>query len=159
VIELISCRTWWPIFFWAVQSMLLTANIIFSDIDGAEQLSSKAFRLLCAWALMNAGAEHRASRATTISSIATTSRTTSATRIRATPELPTTRLCPSDCRHLPLHLEGGQRRVCWLCRFASKQRGEQGSANLPKSRWYCGSCDKPLCINEERNCFFEFHTS
>jgi hypothetical protein len=23
----------------------------------------------------------------------------------------------------------------------------------------CGSCDKPLCMNEERNCFYEFPTS
>jgi hypothetical protein len=79
--------------------------------------------------------------------------------MRTTPQLPAARLCPSDCGHLPVRLERGQRRVCWWCRFTSKQRGEQGSAYLPKSQWYCRSCDKPLCMTDERNCFFDFHTS
>jgi hypothetical protein len=154
-IQLVSARTWWPMFFWALQSMIINARIIYSDHPDAPELSHKEFRLRCAWALINAAVSipSRSTRASTTTSRAGSSE--SGPVVTAATQLPLDRICASGCGHLPSLLEGG-RLVCWLCRF--KQRGEGHSSNLPKTRWVCGACEKPFCMTDQRNCFREFHT-
>ena len=69
--------------------------------------------------------------------------------------LPLGRSC--DCGHFLTHLEGGKRLGCWLCHWKERVNPTKDTKLLPKTRWACSKCEKPLCLNDERNCFTEFH--
>ena len=50
--------------------------------------------------------------------------------------------------HLPLVLENGNRRRCFLCKMIKIDR---------KAGFECTVCNVGLCINKERNCFLSYH--
>jgi hypothetical protein len=56
-IQHISWRTWWPLFFYAMVTMITNAYIIYCDIPEVPKLGHKAFRLTCAWGLILAPTE------------------------------------------------------------------------------------------------------
>ena len=43
--QLISDRVWWPMVFFAFDTMITNAYIIFSDIEGTPVMTHKEFRL------------------------------------------------------------------------------------------------------------------
>jgi hypothetical protein len=47
-IQLICWRTWWPLFFYAMDTMITNTYIIYCDIPEVPKLSHKAFCLSCA---------------------------------------------------------------------------------------------------------------
>jgi hypothetical protein len=150
-LQLISWRTWWPMLFWAYDTMVGNAFIIFKSMPQTPELEHKQFRLQCAWGLINAwgGPKNKKTRCQE-----TPPRPApGGTELKGT-ELPPGRV--TDTSHFPQHLGEGQRGVCWLCRW--KEKGKGSSQNLPKTCWVCVKCDKPLCQKEERNCFVEFHS-
>jgi hypothetical protein len=53
--------------------------------------------------------------------------------------------------HSPVYVE--ETRTCWLCRLKWGPECEE----LPETNWACERCETPLCLNEERNCYREFH--
>lgn len=144
--QLTSFRTWWPMLFWVFDTMVTNAYFIFRDMPQTPPMTHKEFRLQAAWGLILAKTESKTRRTQPDSQQST--RPT----VREDTSLPAGRRC--DCGHLPVYSEG-QRRVCWLCRW--KNRGEGKSEFLPKSHWVCSTCDLPLCMTSERNCFTEFH--
>ena len=55
--QLTSFRTWWPIHFWAYDTIITNAYIIFKDMpQSPDAITYKEFRLQCAWGLILAGA-------------------------------------------------------------------------------------------------------
>jgi hypothetical protein len=138
-----SRRTWWPILFWALDTMVTNAYIIFCDVEGVPKLSHKEFRLQCAWPLIYSGPAPKVS----------TSNRPAARNVKSSTELPLERLEPHG--HLPVHSE--TKKACWLCRW--KRRDEGASKNLPQTRWTCKKCEISLCLSGERNCFEEYHES
>ena len=53
-LQLISWPTWWPMLFWAYDTMVGNAFIIFKSMPQTPGLEHKQFRLQCAWGLINA---------------------------------------------------------------------------------------------------------
>ena len=58
--QLISRRTWFPIFFWLVDTALINSFIIYSDWD--KSLEHKEFRIQVAWSLILSSAGIREAR-------------------------------------------------------------------------------------------------
>ena len=55
--QLTSFRTWWPMLFWAYETTITNAYIIFKDMpQSLNGITNKEFRLQCAWGLILAGA-------------------------------------------------------------------------------------------------------
>ena len=53
-LQLISWRTWWPMLFWAYDTMAVNAFTIFKSMPQTPGPKHKQFRLQCAWGLINA---------------------------------------------------------------------------------------------------------
>lgn len=53
--------------------------------------------------------------------------------------------------HSPVWVE--ETKTCWLCRLKWGPECE----DLPITNWACERCEAPLCLNEERNCYREYH--
>jgi len=53
--------------------------------------------------------------------------------------------------HSPVYVE--EAKTCWLCRLKWGPECE----DLPTTNWACERCEAPLCLNEERNCYREYH--
>lgn len=59
--------------------------------------------------------------------------------------------------HLPKAVSS--KEECWLCRYRLKQAEAEGPAGRGyKTQWHCTKCQLPLCIQNTRHCFKEFHT-
>ena len=140
--QLTSFRTWWPMLFWALDTMLTNAYLIYSDIEGTPNISHKEFRLQCTWELILAFPSPIKMPKPTEKQPA---------KVKEDSALPPDRHC--NCGHSPIHLD--MRQTCWLCRW--NHRGQGVSDNLPKTHWACERCDKPLCLSDKRNCFKELH--
>ena len=63
--------------------------------------------------------------------------------------------CDSGC--LPVQHEEGMRMGCWLCHCNQRNSPTNNTISPPKTHWAWTQCDRPLCCNDERNCFVEFH--
>jgi len=113
--QLTSFRTWWPMLFWAYDTMVTNAYFIYKDMpQSSNTITHKEFRLQCAWGLILTG-----------SGPISTSQIVRSTRAKSTPSnvqegtsIPLDQSC--DCGHLLVHLEEGKQLGCWLCRW--KQR-------------------------------------
>ena len=150
--QLTSFLTWWPMLFWAYDTMTSNAYIIFKDMpQSPDTITHKEFRLQCAWGLILAGAGQISTSQASQSSKPKSVRS----NVKEDTSLPLGR--SRDCRHFPIHLEGGKRLGCWLCRWKERENPTKDSRLLPKTRWACSKCKKPLCLNDKRNCFTEFH--
>lgn len=53
---LMTFKTWFPIFFWALDTALVNSYIIYRDLDTYESIKNKEFCLLVAWDLILEGA-------------------------------------------------------------------------------------------------------
>jgi hypothetical protein len=146
-IQLICWRTWWPLFFYAMDTMITNSYIIYCDIPGVPKITHKAFRLSCAWGLILAADTPKAAS----NSSSNSSKASRGKYIKKDTVLPSDRRC--ECGHMSVY--GQKRVVCWLCRWKHREQG--ASDNLPKTKWSCRQCALPLCMNRERNCFSELH--
>ena len=53
--QLASSRTWWPMFFWALDTMGTNAYFIYLDMSQASKtMAHEEFRLQCAWGMIQA---------------------------------------------------------------------------------------------------------
>ena len=156
--QLISRRTWFPIFFWLVDTALINSFIIHSDLD--KSLEHKEFRIQVAWSLILSSAGIREARkksnGTALQPPAPTiSNTNPQHYITKQSDLP----IPSpEGQHLPVQLEG--KRRCVFCRWQLAQGKAQGTvtgAQAPQTIWKCENCSHALCLNDKRNCFHLYH--
>jgi hypothetical protein len=139
--QLTSWRTWWPLFFYGTDTMVINAYHIFSSMEDVPDISHKDFRMEVAWGLINAGPPPRIPPPATVPRPTVTQNT----------QLPAGRF--TDSAHMPEHSEN--KKTCYLCRFNHK--GEGISKSLPLTRWGCSDCKVPLCLNDKRNCFADLH--
>lgn len=52
----------------------------------------------------------------------------------------------------------GRRGHCELCKYRLLHSGIRlGSTRAPKTAFKCSHCNVPLCVNQKRNCFEEYH--
>ena len=149
--QLTSFRTWWPMYFWALDTIITNAYFIYLDMPQASKtIAHKEFRLQCAWGRILAGTRPIATPHPSRS----TGTKTAGPYVRKDTELPPDQSC--DCGHHPVHLEGRRRLACWLCRYQERKPPDRNT-KANKTSWACSKCDRPLCLNDNQNCFVEFH--
>lgn len=156
--QLTTFRTWFPIFFWILDTMLINGFHILSTIVPIEH---KQFRLQVAWDLILEGSrvgEVEGGSIGKCKSTTTTLAETSSKKHKYVTNL--TMLPPSrgDGEHLPEPFQG--RDECWLCRYKLKEAAKTGTSpggRGHKTQWHCPTCEVPLCMVASRNCFTEFH--
>ena len=113
--QLTSFRAWRPMLFWAYDTMITIAYIIFKDMPRSpDAMTHEEFRRQCAWGLILAGAEQvstsQASRSTKPKSVHL--------NVKEDTSLSLGRSC--DCGRFPVHFEGGKRLGVG---FAAERRG------------------------------------
>ena len=150
--QLTSFRTWWPMLFWAYDTMITNAYIIFKDMpQSPDAITHKEFCLQYTWDLILVGA----GQVSTSQSSQSTKLKSVKPNVKEGTSLPLGRSC--DCGNFPTHLDGGRRLGYWPCHWKERENPTKDTKLLPKTRWTCSKCEIPLCLNDERNCFTEFH--
>lgn len=168
--QLTARRTWVPMFFWLLDTVIVNCYLIYKNCNG--NLDHKDFRVNLAWDLINSGwdekdgADVRGSRNLSRSPSGSPSRSNSRSNSRSTSKnnsirtiyvrsnssLPIERLEPGA--HIPRF---GDNRSCVWCRYKKKKEGESSTIKT-KSVFYCSLCKVSLCIKNDKNCFEDFHT-
>ena len=126
--QLISNRTWYPIFFWILDTMLINAYKIWLDLDqeGVKDISHKDFRMYIAWELILRGKKadlgnfsnrlsgrDQGSHTNPERSQSTQAQPPPKTRITTQFIIPELSECISH--HRPVFFE--QKSVCFWCRY------------------------------------------
>ena len=151
--QLTTFRTWFPIFFWALDTALINSYIAFSD---SKAIAHKEFRLEVAWDLILEGERDgkEEDRTPKTRQPVTLHPVKQVQYIGKKSVLPPGRGAGA---HLPEVVSS--KEECWLCRYRLKQAGGEGPEGRGyKTHWHCTKCQLPLCIQTTRNCFKEFHT-
>lgn len=152
--QLTSRRNWYPLFYWALETAIINAFIIYRDEHAGKEMDHLDFRLDLAWALIERGGgvpRPQQSTKRNIDNLETPP--FKRAKVTKNTKLPPSRVSPGS--HLPIYM-GGARRDCFLCRWRRSLAGEVGK-EPPKTRWKCTTCNEPLCQTPERNCFYDFH--
>lgn len=149
--HLTSWRTWYSLFHWGVDTSLTNSFIIYNDIPDVVARQHKEFLMEVAWEFMMCA--DRGSRTKGLALEATTDNSSPTnfylTKNRGLPRP------EQHGMHMPVHLEGCNE--CILCRWRSRSEEGVRTPNTTKTRWKCTTCDHPLCLNDKRNCFKEYH--
>lgn len=159
--QLRSRRNWYPLFYWALETAIINALIIYRDEHQDESvIDHLEFRLDLVWALIERGGDLgiqgsslRHSKAPKRNIVDLETPPQKRAKVTKNTKLPPCRL--SSGPHLPVYM-GGERRDCFLCSWQHRLAGEVGK-ETPRSRWKCGTCNEALCQTPQRNCFYNFH--
>jgi hypothetical protein len=153
-----SRRTWYPLFFWLLDTTLVNLSILHAKLGTT--ISNTDFRVGLAWDLLRATAteqERRVTRSMEEPDISEPpTKRVRAVYITKAFTLPESRFLPGD--HFPEYRP--VRQACAWCRFKLKHGQTQGNQRNPtQSNLYCRACNLPLCCNKRRpSCFSDFHT-
>jgi hypothetical protein len=143
--QITARRTWVPIFFWLLDTAIVDSFLIYNKCNG--KLSHKEFRLSLAWNLVTSGwSEGENNNDENIPS------KSSFARINSDSTLPEVRNKPGQ--HLPRR---GLRSACYLCRYIRIKEEGKATKSECRTQVWCKVCEVPLCFNEERDCYTEFH--
>ena len=149
-------RTWFLMFFWALETSLINSYLIYKDTrSDREAVSHKDFRLQTAWEYISSATGGMIGVAESSSSCSPNGNQPNLQpHQHVNAELPAKR--HELAAHLPVSLE--TRSDCYLCRWRKKTglAPHSGGCDLPKSWWKCNYCNVPLCQLRERNCFLDF---
>jgi hypothetical protein len=150
--HMISRRTWYPIFFWVLDTILINSYIIYGDHASAEKdLSHKEFRMRVGWDLILKGAVQKRKEPPT-------TQKQNQKKTRRISEHSTDAPRPfQHGEHLPVHVD--ERRDCVQCRWSSRLEKDSKKRVVGRTRYKCLTCDEPLCLSSDRNCFITFHSS
>ncbi|XP_065319133.1 piggyBac transposable element-derived protein 3-like [Gordionus sp. m RMFG-2023] len=132
-------RKWWlPIFFWLIDAAIINSFIIYNILTD-NKLSSKEFRRqIIASELAYCKNVNRDDNIHNDNNYISMQRKNNKPYI-----LPEIRL--KNSAHQP---QAGTSRRCTFC---------STKLNPRRTRWSCKSCNVPLCLNKNRNCFESFH--
>lgn len=148
--QLSTFRTWFPIFFWVLDTALVNSYIIFRDHNIGHVMERKQFRLEVAWDLILEGVQvkHSEERRSSLGKRKVSNSENPENICKKVKYVSKSSKLP-DCRgtgeHLPMVVGG--REECWLCRYRLKIGGSAGLGNRGfKTQWRCFTCKIPLCI-------------
>lgn len=131
-------KRWWLWIFWHFVDVSVTNAFIISDqCRNKENLSLKQFRL--------ALVEGQVSGTLPVKKGRKRSSTDSLKRAKSKVSLEKRR---SAAAYMPEIIAQNRQRRCALC--FTKQ-------SIKVTRWTCQTCNVPLCLSAERNCFAAFH--
>jgi hypothetical protein len=155
--HLTSRRTWYPLFFWALDTGIINAFLIYKDCPQANKsITHKEFRMQVAWEFIMGWRGLRSKRAL-VAGADTTNKRQKYVTARSKRPLPVS----GEHSHLPVHMEA--RRDCVECKWWKKEEvrinGSVAERTNSKTYWKCLSCEQPLCLSGDRNCFIKFHQS
>jgi len=138
--------------FFTYDTMVKDAHFIHKDMPQRfSTIPHKEFCLQCAWGLILSG-----SGPISISQIVRSTRAKSTqSNVQVHASLPLDPNC--YCEHLPVHLGEGKWMGCWLCCWKQRNSHTKNTKSPPKTCWAYTQCNWPLCLNDERYCFVEFH--
>lgn len=131
-------KKWWHrIFFHFLDCCVVNAYIIFREIEEAERMTMKDFRRsvissLTAEAQVASKAKRRSS-------------TDAAVQLKKSKPRVDTNVRLTESKHQPKRCTP---RRCARCSTKTKPS---------RTTWMCGTCDVPLCLRKEKNCFSDFH--
>lgn len=145
-------RTWLPLFFWMLDTVLVNCVIIYRKVTNSN-ISSKDFRITLAWELIrDALGDGKKNESQELQAPSKRKRII----VNKNFELPLTRLLGGD--HL---VEWRQKReACVYCHYLA-QYGKKSISydNPPQSNLWCAKCNVPLCVSKARpHCFKIFHS-
>ena len=152
-------RTWMPLLFWILDTVVTNSYMIMKDIDHEWNNSHKKFTLHLAWDLVKIHSSDnalslsatRSQQETHTSNISKNDKRQRASTIggyvtdQNADVLPVMR---RDVQHLPDRVTHGNRRTCFQCRRKGK---------MSKTSTFCTTCSHFLCFEAGRNCFVELH--
>lgn len=160
-VHLKSWRTWYSIFFWAVDTILGNSFIIYNDHPKAEEgLEHKDFRMRLAWEYIlgwtgsdgqRVSAPSQKRKTMEEAGLAAPKRQRYITKNTSVPPY------RGIGEHVPVYIEG--RQECVHCKWIGRKGRSGGSVKVGRTRWKCVTCNHPLCLSPERNCFVTFHYS
>lgn len=149
-------RTWYPIFFWAIDIMISNSFIIYRDhLKEDKGLEHKEVRIQLAWEFIIGW-----SGGTTAPSKKHGLMISLPISVLKQPCYITknSKLAPSKHvgDHVPTHIEG--RHDCAYCKWNDRRNENKVGAGRTRTHWKCITCDLPLCLSVEQNCFIDFHS-
>lgn len=129
-------KKWWHRIFWHfIDATVVNAFLIYKQMGVNRDMSSKTFRLKLVEEMVGHKLPTKKGRKRTVAE-------TNFSKPQVSSEK---RRCQSA--HLPIHMNC--RRRCAHC---------STKAHTKRTIWKCSTCDVPLCIKPDSNCFLSFHT-
>jgi hypothetical protein len=150
-------RTWYPLFFWLLDTAIVNSFIISKKLDISHE--HKAFRIQIVKELIKEATLNplkRATRNNEDEEAAGKKNDCKKYRVFTKFELPEVRLVGE---HLPEYRE--ERNSCLWCRYEFKKTNtsKSPSQSFPRSQIWCSKCNVSLCCNNSRpNCFKYYHS-
>lgn len=149
-------RNWMPLFFWLLDTAIINSYRIVRTLGSVQE--QKEFRRELVWDLVDLANDTEKVQSRAGLKRGTKEEIKNATkRLKVTKnfELSNQRLVPGN--HLAEWKE--QREACqWCTWLASKKKLDMNRKTPYQSQFWCLTCNVPLCCNNNRNCFRDFHT-
>ena len=145
--QLTSRRTWMPLFFWLLDTVLVNCHLL-SKLKGGIH-SQVEFRQELLWSLIRIAKEKEETAIPTQPN----PRQARITKNFTTNDLPAARLQLGN--HFPIY--NTQRKTCVWCSLKCKDGDKKGHV-VSESQFSCELCNVYLCLNKNRNCFKAFHS-
>ena len=164
--QLTARRTWFPLFFWLLDTVLVNSIILYRKVTNTK-IASKDFRIALVWDLIqeaidNESSSNRITRGQLKQKKASLKSPLKNKRIAHVTKnfnLPINRLSPGN------HLVEWRRKreSCLYCRYLKKKndQGKKKKKNcaISQTQFWCIKCNVPLCCSIVRpNCFKDFHS-
>jgi hypothetical protein len=145
----VSQRNWLPIFFWLLDTSIINAFRITRTAGSMQE--QREFRQELIWDLVNYANDAGKMQLRNSSDL-----DVKRERVSKHFELSDQRFIPGN--HIVEWREG--RGACRLCAWlASKNMIEMDRKTPHRSQLWCVACNVPLCCNNVRNCFLQYHTN
>jgi len=129
-------KKWWHRLFWHFIDVTVTNSfIIFTKINNDNFVTLKKFRLLLVDQIVSHKLPTKKGKKRQSAVVGSQKPQVSIEKRR------------SQSAHMPIHIEKPRR--CALCSTKSNQR---------RTRWICNTCNVPLCLQADGNCFLNYHS-
>ena len=151
-----SRRTWVPLLFWLLDCAVTNSYILLSKLNEEWVNKHRTFKAELAWALVR---EYSERHTVTIRSryVSPENMVISSNKKLAKTGGYVTKSSRSDKpmminseQHMPIRVSNKERASCYNCRL-------KGRPKVAKASFVCSSCGLYLCLEVDRNCFYDLH--
>ena len=153
-----SRRVWLPLLFWLLETAATNSYLLLASTDPSYENKHRDFCEALAISLTEVGTEPPVqTRSQRLSMESENGDSSSRGKAKAggyiskhskNPKF----LVRKDQLHFPVRVKYGDRAECFHCR-----RGDNGEKKRRRTTFKCSSCSLFLCLENERNCFKDFH--